>query len=168
MKRVAETQGGHLGGDERLTAACYFQGRGSTAGQLTFGMTQGLGKLAESKILEHKAGEARHAAMAGSKDGYNTFDGSIAARFPGDKGVVAVTDKRIIVFGYKQGVFKTKIEDPVAEIDLGQLAGWAYRRGKLASVLDMAFTDESSVGIELPRANKPDEFAAALNIPTMD
>ena len=48
------------------------------------------------------------------------------------------------------------------------LAGWSYSPGKIASVLNLAFDDGSNVQIELPRVNKPDQFAATLGIPTND
>ena len=133
-------------------------------GQVIFGMVSKGGQAsAQGRAI---ASGMASAAGASEREGYNTFEGSIAAQFPDDKGVVGVTDQRLIVFGYSQGVFKTKITDVVASIPFSDLTGWSYRPSKVSSVLDMEFSDGSSVGIELPRANKPDEFAATLGIPT--
>ncbi len=162
-KRVLKERASDFGAGENLRAAIYFQGRGSLMGQVIFGMVSkgGQASVPERVIAERMAS----AAGAQEREGYNTFEGSIAARFPDDKGVIAVTDQQLMVFGYSQGVFKTKITDPVASVPFLDLTGWSYRTGKVSSVLDMQFSDGSSVGLELPRANKPDEFAATLGIP---
>jgi len=81
---------------------------------------------------------------------------------------MAVTDKRLVFFGYSQGLVKTRVEAPEASIDRTELVGWSYKSGKLSSVLNFAFSDESDVGIEIPRGNKPNAFAAELQIPEMD
>jgi len=166
--RVQKEHSSDLESGETLREATFFQGRGTLAGQLTFGMVEGLGRTMSGKgsvagqIGRRVAGPAGEAA----RKGYNTFEGSLAAQLPDDKGVVAVTDRRLLVFGYSQGVFRTRITDPVASIPLQDLHGWFYRPGKLAGVVDLIFSDGSTVGIEIGRANKPDRFAADLGIPS--
>ncbi len=152
---------------EAIRAASYFLGRGSTAGQIAFGMVRGVGRnvLDAGAIADVAASQAGTDAAIRSRDGYNTFSGSIASTIPNDKGIIAITDSRIVVFGYKQGVFTTKILDVVTAIDRSHLVGWSYTPGKLATVVNMAFSDDSNVGIEIPRANKPSEFASTLGIP---
>jgi hypothetical protein len=161
--RVTKDRAGDLTPGEQVLAATYFQGRGSAMGQITFGMATGLigGALGNRKGLD-----VRNTIIERSRAGFHTPDGSVAALVPDDKGVLAVTSQRLIVFGYKQGVFSTKIEDPIIDIPIDRLVGWSYTPGKVASVLNLAFDDDSDVGIELPRANKPDRFAETLDIPT--
>lgn len=163
--RVTKDRAGDLAADEQVRAATYFQGRGSAMGQITFGLATGIvgGALANSKGLD-----ARNKIIERSRSGFHTPDGSIAARIPDDKGILAVTTHRLIVFGYKQGVFSTKVLDPVVDIPFERLAGWSYTSKKVASVLNLAFDDDSDVGIELPRANRPDQFAEALDIPATE
>lgn len=156
--------------NEHLRAATFFQGRGTLMGQLVFATVREFGHKADqgAGIATAAASVAGVNAKERGSQGYNTFEGSIAAQFPDDRGVVAFTDRRLIVFGYSQGVFKTKITDVVASVPLEQMVGWSYQTSKVSSVLNMAFKDGSDVGIELPRANKPDEFAAELGIPAVE
>ncbi len=166
--RVLKERGPDLDPGETLREATFFQGRGTLAGQLTFGMVEGLGRTMSGR--GSVAGQMGH-RMSGpageaAREGYDTFEGSLAAGLPNDKGVLAVTDRRLVVFGYSQGVFRTRITDPVTSIPLQDLRGWFYRPGKLAGVIDLSFSDGSTVGVEVGRANKPDQFAADLGIPT--
>ncbi len=169
-KRVAKERASDFGPGENLRAATFFQGRGTLAGLIKFALVREVGgNLGPSQsVADLRAAAAGRKTMAEAKEGHNTFEGSIAAQFPDDKGVVAFTNERLIVFGYSQGVFKTKITDVVATISLPDLVGWSYRTSKVSSVLEMAFSDGSNVGIELPRANKPDKFAATLGIPAAE
>jgi len=75
---------------------------------------------------------------------------------------LAVTNRRLIVFGHSTGLIKINIDEVLAAIDRVRLVDWSYKSGKIVSVLNLAFSDESSAGIEMGRANKPDAFAAAL------
>lgn len=163
--RVTKDRAGDLAAGEAMHAAIYFQGRGSAMGQITFGLASGIvgGALGNRKGLD-----VRNKIIDRSRAGFHTPDGSVAAKIPDDKGVLAVTTLRLIVFGYQQGVFSTKILDPVVDIPVDRLVGWSYTRGKVASVLNLAFDDDSDVGVELPRANRPDEFAERLQIPGTD
>jgi len=171
IKRINKEQPQAIEADETLIAASYFQGRGSAAGQIAFGMVRGIGTNVAGigSLVSGLTGSAA-GATAGKrpKSGYNTFEGSIADQIPNSKGVMAVTDKRLVFFGYKQGALKTRVEAPEASINRDELVGWSYKSGKVSSVLNFAFSDESDVGIEIPRANKPDAFAAELEIPEMD
>ncbi|HSL56294.1 MAG TPA: hypothetical protein VK866_00470 [Acidimicrobiales bacterium] len=161
--RVAKDRAGDLAPGEELRAAIYFQGRGSAMGQITFGLASGIvGGAVGNRIAVDK----RNEILGRSRSAFHTPEGSIAARVPDDKGVLAVTTARLIVFGYKQGMFSTKVEAPVVDIPIERLVGWSYTSGKVASVLNLAFDDESDVGVELPRANRPDRFAEQLAIPT--
>ncbi len=166
--RVLKDRGSDLESAETLREATFYQGRGTLAGQLTFGMVEGLGRTMSGKgsvagqLGRRMSGPAGEAA----REGHNTFVGSLAAQLPDDKGVIAVSDRRLLVFGYSQGMFKTRITDPVASIPLEKLQGWFYRPGKLAGVVDLSFDDGSTVGIEIGRANRPDRFASSLGIPT--
>jgi hypothetical protein len=163
--RVAKQRSDDLAAGEVLRGAIYFQGRGSAVGQITFGLASGL----VGGALGNRVGlDKRNEILARSRSGFNTPEGSIAARVPDDKGVLAVTSDRLIVFGYTQGVFSTKIDAPVVDIPIERLVGWSYSPGKVAGVLNLAFDDESDVGIELPRANRPDRFAEQLGIPSTD
>lgn len=166
-KRVTKERAEDLGSDEKVVAATYFQGRGSTSGQVAFGMTRGIGRnvMGAGAAADVIAARAGGTAGARSREGQDVYEGSLAAKLPDDKGVLAVTDSRIIVFGYSQGVLKTKILDPVAVIDRSDLVGWSFKSGKLAAVVNLAFSDDSAVGIEVPRANKPSQFTTTLGIP---
>lgn len=168
-KRVSKERSEDLNG-EPLVGATFFQGRGTLMGQLVFATVREFGHKADqgASVAIAAASVAGVNAKERGSQGYNTFDGSVAAQFPDDKGVLAFTDRRLIVFGYSQGMFKTKITDVVASVPLEQMVGWSYQSSKVSSVLNMAFKDGSDVGIELPRANKPDEFAAELGIPAVE
>lgn len=162
-KRVAKSRAKDIEG-ETLLAATYFQGRGSTSAQIAFGALTSVGGAA----LNYVAVKGRNAILETSREGHNTPPGSLADGFPDAKGVLAVTDRTLVVFGYHQGFFSTRIEDPVARIPRERVVGWSFKPGKMASLLNLAFDDDSTIGIELPVANKPAAFAAALEIPTME
>lgn len=163
--RVAKERAHDLRPGEQVIAATYYQGRGSTTGQVMFGAVGGIvGGLAANAAAHHQ--RSRH--LDRSKAGFHRPAGSVAAAVPDGVGVLAITDQRLIVFGYKQGGLRTKILDPVVDIPVQRLAGWSFTPGKLSAVLNLAFDDGSDTGIEIPRANKPKEFAATLGIPTTD
>ena len=171
IKRVNKERAQDLRPDETLLAASYFLGRGGTVGQIAFGMTRGIGRDvlgAQTGMVDVAATEAGRESISRSQEGYNTFEGSIAATIRDDKGVLAVTDRRLIFFGYSQGMMKTRILDVTADIDRVDVVGWSFQPGKMAAVVNLAFSDGSSIGIEIPRANKPAQFASTLAIPEMD
>lgn len=163
IKRIQKSRASDIAG-ESLIAASYFQGRGSAGAQLAFGALTSVGGAA----LNYAAVKGRNAILEHSRDGYNTPPGSLADSIPDTKGVLAVTEYSLIVFGYRQGIFSTAIEAPVARFARERVIGWSYASGKMASVLNLAFDDDSTIGIELPMANRPDRFAAALEIPSVD
>jgi hypothetical protein len=163
MKRIRKTREADLEGEE-LIAATYFLGRGSTSGQILFGALTSVGGVA----FNLAAVEGRGKVMQSTRAGYDSPPGSLGASIPDSKGILAVTDRSLIVFGYRQGIFSTSIEAPVARIGRERLVGWSFTPGRMASVLNFAFDDGSTQGIELPVANKPAEFAARLEIPQME
>jgi hypothetical protein len=162
-KRIRKSRAKDIAG-ETLIAASYFLGRGSTTAQLMFGAVTSVGGAA----FNYAAVQGRNTMLESAREGYHSPPGSLAASIPDSKGILAVTDKSLIVFGYRQGFFSTSIEDPVARIDRAHLVGWSLSPGKMASVLNLAFDDDSTQGIELPMANRPADFAAALDIPVLD
>lgn len=163
--RVTKDRAADLRDGEAVIAATYFQGRGSATGQIMFGAVTGMVGGALANRIAHSG---RGAHLERSRSGFHRPEGSVAAEVPDDKGILAITDQRLIVFGYKQGMFSTRILDPVVDIPLERLAGWSYTPKKIASVLNLAFDDGSDTGIELPMANKPDRFAEELAIPRTD
>lgn len=170
IKRINKERQADLQPGEQLIAASYYQGRGSALGQLIFGVARevGTGLLPTQSLADRQGAEARDRVVQKARDVDNTPAGSIAGAIPDDKGVIAFTDHRIIVFGYKQGMFKTAIEDVAVSIDQAQLTGWSFSSAKVAGTLNMAFADGSDIGIEIPWANKPDEFAATLGVPAAE
>lgn len=161
--RVAKDRAQDLREGEQVVAATYFQGRGSAAGQVMFGAVSGtVGGLIANR-LAHNQG-SRH--IERSRTGFHRPEGSIAAALPDHVGVLAITDQRLLGFGYKQGAFRTAILDPVVDIPIERLVGWSFSPGKLTAVLNLAFDDGSDTGVEIPRVNKPNEFAEALGIPS--
>lgn len=160
--RVTKERSHDLRAGEQVIAATYFQGRGSAVGQIMFGAVTG---IVGGAIANRIALDQRNAHLDRSREGFHRPEGSVAAAVPDDKGILAITDQRLIVFAYKQGVFSTKILDTLVDIPLEHLVGWSYTPKKVASVLNLAFDDGSDTGIELPMANKPDRFADALGIP---
>ena len=167
VKRVHKERSADLQG-ESVRAACYFQGYGSASSQIAYGMTRGiLTDVADTPLgtAETFAGRAADRQRRRAEGANTAPDGSIAALFPNTKGVLAVTDGRLIAFTYKQGVFSTKIEEPAVVLPLTQLEGWFFKSGSIASVLSLAFTDDSEIHLELPVANKPNSFADTLQIP---
>jgi hypothetical protein len=163
MKRVTKSREADLEG-ETLIAATYFLGRGSTNGQILFGALSSVGGVA----FNLAAVQGRAQVMQSTRAGYDSPAGSLGASIPDSKGILAVTDRSLIVFGYRQGIFTTSIEAPVARIARDRLIGWSFTPGTMASVLNFAFDDGSTQGIELPVANRPAEFAARLEIPQLD
>jgi len=164
MNRVQKERPADLAG-QQLIAAIYFQGLGSAAGQLTFGSVHAAGQRS-SRINDAQAMQnafaARDEVIAREREGFHRPSGSLAADFPDSKGVLAVTDLQLIVFGYHQGLFRTRIEAPVTRIALSDLSGWSHTPGGFAWTLNLAFRDDSDVGLDLPIANKPAEFVEAL------
>jgi hypothetical protein len=163
IKRINKSRARDIAG-EALLAATYFQGRGSASAQILFGSLTSVG----GALVNYAALQGRNRILEKAQEGHNTPPGSLADGFPDAKGVLAVTDKSLVVFGYHQGFFSTRIEDPVARIPRERVLGWSFKPGKIASLLNLAFDDDSTIGIELPMANKPAVFASALNIPTME
>jgi len=163
VKRITKERAEDLGAAETLVAATYFQGRGSTMAQVSFGAASG---IVGGAIGNRLGLDAQQRFLSKGKEGYNTFPGSMASRVPDDKGVLAVTSDRVIVFAYHQGALKTRIEAPVLAMAVADLVGWSYRSGKLAGVINLAFSDGSDVGIEVPRANRPEDFVTTLAIPS--
>ncbi len=165
MGRIQKDRRADLAG-QPLIAASYFQGLGSAAGQLTFGLMHAAGKRAsfinEAQAVQY-AQQARSEVMQRERKGFYRPAGSMAAGFPDSKGVLAVTERELIVFGYHQGIFRTRVEAPITRIALGDLSGWSHCRGKFAWTLNLAFCDDSDVGLDLPIANKPAEFIKALS-----
>jgi len=85
IKRINKEYPQAIEADETLIAASYFQGRGTAAGQIAFGMVQGIHKSVPGigRAISHsKSVIAREAASKRSKSGYNTFEGSIASQIP--------------------------------------------------------------------------------------
>jgi len=168
-KRVNKERAADLNG-ETLEAATYYQGFGSAAGQIAFGMASGVGRmtnLVTNADAQADGADLRTKIITRKRDGFNMPEGSVAASFPNIVGIFAITDKRLIAFPYKQGFFSTKILDPVVSVDREQLAGWSYRKGSLVWSVFLAFVDESDLGLEIPRVNKPSAFVEALGIPEM-
>jgi len=162
-KRITKSRAQDIVG-ETLLGATYFQGRGSASAQILFGSLTGVG----GALVNYAALQGRNMLLESAKKGHITPPGSLADGFPDAKGILAVTDKSLIVFGYHQGIFSTRVEDPVARIPRERVLGWSHRPGRMASLLNLAFDDGSTIGIELPMANRPAAFAAALDIPTME
>lgn len=169
MNRVQKERPADLAG-QRLIAASYFQGLGSAVGQLSFGLVHAVGQrsslLSEAQAMQ-RAASARSEVIRREREGYHRPDGSIAARIPDSKGVLAVTNRQLIVFGYHQGFFRTRIEPPFARIEMSDLAGWSHATGKFAWTLNLVFSDDSDIGLDLPIANRPADFVEALAIPPM-
>jgi hypothetical protein len=162
MKGLTTSRASDLAGED-LIAATYFLGLGSTGGQILFGALTAVGGAA----FNLAAVEGRAAVMKSQRDSHDSPTGSLAASIPDSKGILAVTDRNLIVFGYHQGIFTTRIEAPVTRIGRDRLVGWALQPGRMASVLNLAFDDGSTQGIELPVANKPAHFAASAGIPVI-
>ncbi len=166
MNRVQKERPADLAG-QQLSAAIYFQGLGSAAGQLTFGSVHAAGQrsslINEAQAMQN-AVAARDQVIAREREVFHRPRGSLAADFPDSKGVLAVTDRQLIVFGYHQGLFRTRIEAPITRIALSDLSGWSHTPGGFAWTLNLAFRDDSDVGLDLPMANKPAEFVEALGI----
>jgi hypothetical protein len=169
MDRLYKERAADLAG-QKLIAASYFQGLGSAAGQLTFGLVHAAGQRASfinnAQAMQHAA-DTRQQVIARQREGFHRPPGSLAADFPDSKGVLAVTDSQLIVFDYHQGIFRTRVEAPVTRIVLSDLSGWSHSTGKFAWTLNLAFRDESDVGLDLPIANKPATFVEVLGIPAM-
>ena len=160
VRRVSAERGADLQG-ETLIAATFWQTHGSAAAQVHIGMTATSGN---SVPREHAADRAAE-AMASGKARQNIFEGSLAASFPEVVGILAVTDKHLIPFAYHAGFFRSRIEDPTGRIPRERLADWFWKPGFVLASFTFLFDDESCRMIEVPRANRPASFAAALGIP---
>ncbi len=160
IKRVTKERADDLQG-ETLIAATYWQTLGVAAAQIQVGMTATSGNHTAKELSAERAFEALTSGQARQ----NIFEGSLAATFPETVGVLAVTDKHLILFGFTQGAFRTRIEDPTGRIPRERLAGWVWKPGMLLASFTFLFDDESCRIVEVPRANRPADFAAALDIP---
>ncbi len=167
-KRVNKERGGDLLPDEELVDACFFQGRGSLDAMIAFAGRR-FGPNPGDKVDSQLTAEAQQFAEAAKQaemSQNHAPEGSMGSKIPDDKGVIAVTTRRVIFFAYKQGTFKTKIEDPTLAVSREDVRSWEYTSGKATSELALGFSDGSHMVIELPRLNKPDDFAAKVGIPT--
>ncbi|MFA7439112.1 hypothetical protein [Castellaniella sp.] len=167
MARVKKERPADLAG-QTLVAASYFQGLGSAAAQLTYGLAKAAGELnplMSRADAEQRAASQSQQVIARTREGFHRPPGSLAAGFPDSKGVLAVTDSLLFVFGYHQGIFRTRIEAPQVCIALEDLTGWSHVRGSFAWTLNLSFNDDSDVGLDLPIANRPGAFIEALGIP---
>lgn len=163
FKRVSKERSQDLLPEETLRAATYFQGFGSAS----IHMARGLATAGRGSAILEGAAEGINEAREAAGNPYSASEGSLAAALSNPVGVLAVTDKRLIVFGFSQGFFTTKILDPTAIFPIEQVAGWSYKPGSLVGTLNLAFSDGSSAGLEIPRANMPAAFARTLDIPTV-
>lgn len=165
-KRVLKDRSGDLQADEELVDACFFQGRGTLSAMLDFAVKH---HYAEGNAIDEQAASvSRDKVKQLNLDKNFAPEGSLASKVPDDKGVIAITTQRLIVFGYKQGIFKTAVEAPTLAVSRQSIVDWQYQSGKATSLMGMQFDDESSVAIELPRLNKPDDFARAIGIPFVE
>lgn len=160
VKRVNGERAADLQG-ETLIAATYWQTLGSAAAQVQVGMTANSG----NRVAQEHAADRAAEALSSGKASQNIFEGSLAATFPEVFGVLAVTERHLIPFAYHAGFFRTRIEDPTGRIPRERLAGWVWKPGTLLASFTFLFDDESCRIVEVPRANRPADFAAALGIP---
>ncbi|TVQ97362.1 MAG: hypothetical protein EA398_14655, partial [Deltaproteobacteria bacterium] len=163
FKRVMKERSQDLLPGETLRAATYFQSAGSASARIAGGMAHARG----GSLAQERAGEAIQSAMQNASGRHHAPEGSHAALLPSPFGIFAVTDQRALVFGYKQGFFSTKILEPVAIYSFDQLTGMSYKPGSLVGTLNLAFSDSSTGGLEIPRVNKPAAFVETLGIPTV-
>lgn len=166
-KRVTKERSNDLRPDEELVDACFFQGRGTLRSMLKFAVVKEVSPFSDGIAQQHAASAMQKAFQEGQAENIAP-EGSLAAQIPDDKGVIAFTTMRLLVFRYKQGTFKTKIEDLVLEIPRHELVDWQYQSGKATSLFGLTFGDGSSIAIELPRLNKPDDFARAVGAPFVE
>lgn len=74
-------------------------------------------------------------------------------------GVLALTDKRLLVFKKQLAIGSPK--DLSAQWPLDQVTSIAY--DKAASTLTVHFTDGTGAGLHVPSNQSPDKLAAAFN-----
>ncbi|MCP3939164.1 MAG: hypothetical protein GY708_27765 [Actinomycetia bacterium] len=133
----------HLDSDETLTAAILVEPKGTYgAGMIALAA---LPRLAGRKLAE-KADEA------------NDDAGGMAARFPGESSVVAVSDRRVLVVA-SNGL---TVEEPAMIMDRGEIAVADSKRKGLGRRLQLVFADGSGVTVDAQSMQPFDRFRQAL------
>jgi hypothetical protein len=132
---------GVLEGDERVLAAIRTSPRGAT-------VAAGVGGLVGGLV----------AARQAKKGAAEQAEGSAAGMWPPVRCAVALTDRRLLIYGFTA---LGQPKDVIAEFSLDQLASVEIDKGFMNKVR-FAFTDGSAAKVECGKVEKVDNFATAF------
>lgn len=143
-KRINKT--GLLEPGEQAIAGCFLSPIGSVRGAASYGA---LGAVrAETGAIKRQANRT----LAELE--------TLAAAIPEVAGLVAVTDRRVVVFGAGRWVMGAK--DLEASFRFDQIRSFRADHSWIESEMRLTFVDGSFRDFESARGAKPREFAAAL------
>jgi hypothetical protein len=150
-KKVIKAAKGELQPGEKVVASVFLQPSGTMGQAVGKGVGGVIGKAAASK-------------MSSATDTVTELvtDSGIAASFRNEPTVLALTDHRLLVFGYSQ--FGGKPKGLKGAHAAGVLASVDTEKQKATHRFVMHFNDGTASVFEAPRvANDPEGFAAAVN-----
>ncbi|MFN3218633.1 MAG: hypothetical protein ACE367_19230 [Acidimicrobiales bacterium] len=84
----------------------------------------------------------------------------MAAAVPGGNAVLAVTDRRLLVFGHN--TMSGKPQGLQAQYTLDQVHSIAVTKGKMTGSLAVTFADGSTSSFDVAKTAKPEPFVAAF------
>lgn len=140
-KRILEYGDGALLPDERLVAACLAQPKGTARRQLTGGVVGAIGGLKS----------ARRAATDPTD--------CIAHRFPSRRIAIAVTDRRLLVYGQDT---RSRPRDLLLSLPLADVATATLGSALMTLPLTLGFVDGSTIDLEAGRATGAADVVEAI------
>ncbi len=150
-KKVRKHSAGDLTAAEEYLAATYVEPPGVIGRTVAFGAIGGVAGLAVGKKLKDR--EATKAEETGSTQG-------IAETIPHQKGVLALTGQRLMMFEF--GAMMGRPKELVWETPRATIASTTFEMGKMLGTTTITFTDGSAVAFETAKAAKPAFLAEAL------
>jgi len=148
-KKVIKYCSGDLHPGETVEGAVFGQPAGSFGRNVAFGAAGLAGR-----VVADKAAKKRKEEHGGATEG------GMAASFPPGSVVLAVTPMRFLIFEYGQMGGKPK--GLLAEYPLAQIHEITQEKRKMHRSLQIRFSDNSVVDLDVVKMAKPDRFVEAF------
>ena len=152
VKKITRAEGDAIAADEELVAGVFAHPAGGFARQVAGGAVGG--------VIGAITAEAMAAKRAGAHDGAD--EQGMASAFPGERTVLGLTARRLLVFGHSQ--FSGKPKDLKAEFAVTDLDDVLIEKKKLSHRMVVTFADGSLVDLDVPRmGGDAESFKAAFD-----
>lgn len=147
-KKIEKNCAGDLQVDEQLEAGLFVQPAGGTARVvgMQLGGVVGVAAVARSQKKKQAAAEIH-------------TDTGIGAQLGGNRHVLGLTAKRLLVWGHSQ--LSGKPKELELAIPLDDLVSISHEKGKLTTKMIFEFSDGSGAIVEAPKLTDPDTFIEA-------